>query len=176
MVDKKFMFRRDQNPVEKQCDICKKSFMSVNGKLRCSDECVAESKRIAARKASSNKQRQRGAERRIQKERLRMIQELTNRVEADEKCIAEKLLDKPVRKHKTPAVMPEKRKRYSTNNTPTKPKIVLEKRDCLRCGKQFDSTGKGNRICVTCNNRNHEASGMREFTVTIGRGMGGGNY
>lgn len=81
-----------------------------------------------------------------------------------------------VRKHKTPAVMPEKRKRYSTNNTPTKPKIVLEKRDCLRCGKQFDSTGKGNRICVTCNNRNHEASGMREFTVTIGRGMGGGNY
>ena len=158
MVDKKFMFRREQNPVEKQCDICKKSFMSVNGKLRCSDECVAESKRIAARKASSNKQRQR------------------NRVESDEKCIAEKLLDKPVRKHKTPAVMPEKRKRYSTNNTPTKPKIVLEKRDCLRCGKQFDSTGKGNRICVTCNNRNHEASGMREFTVTIGRGMGGGNY
>jgi len=37
---------------------------------------------------------------------------------------------------------------YLRDTTPTK------KRNCLKCGKQFESKGVGNRICPKCSSHN----------------------
>jgi hypothetical protein len=42
-----------------------------------------------------------------------------------------------------------------------------KKRKCLRCQKQFDSQGVGNRICSKCEQSNHSASGLRECRVVV---------
>lgn len=164
MVDKRFQFRRSSDQKTVNCDICSKEFESVNGRLRCSDECVAESKRRHAKLCNKRRVMQNQRQRREQKEKLRMIRELSNRVEADEKCIAEKLLDPPARKIISAAVkIPPNRKH--------------KKRLCLKCQKNFDSIGPGNRVCATCQSQNVSLGGREtKFTPDRRGGVSFGNY
>jgi len=46
-----------------------------------------------------------------------------------------------------------------------KPKPPTSKRECLRCGKTFDSNGSHNRICTTCASHNRTESN-RQSTRT----------
>lgn len=45
---------------------------------------------------------------------------------------------------------------------------MSDKKECLKCGKEFNSTGKWNRICNKCNRENASA---KPITKTI-RGQG----
>ena len=181
MVDKRFQFQRSSDQKTINCDICSKELESINGRLRCSDECVAESKRRHAKACNKRRAMQNQRTRREQKEKLRMVRELTNRVEADEKCIAEKLLDPPARKITSAGVkIPAKRKQNNStsNQCVGIPRCTSQhkKRTCLKCQKKFDSIGKGNRICATCQNQNIGIGGRETKFTPDRRGISFGNY
>ena len=38
--------------------------------------------------------------------------------------------------------------------TVNEPEVVLVTRRCLKCDREFGSTGKGHRLCWNCNNAN----------------------
>lgn len=179
MVDKRFQFRRDLKTVN--CDICSKEFESTNGRLRCSDECVAESKRRHAKLTQKRRVMQNQRQRREQKEKLRMVRELTNRVEADEKCLVKKLLDPPAKKITSACVKIQAKRKQ--NNSTSNPCVGIprctsqhKKRTCLKCQKQFDSIGKGNRICSTCQSQNVGLGGRESKFTPDRRGISFGNY
>jgi hypothetical protein len=181
MVDKRYQFQMSSDQKTINCDICSKQFESVNGRLRCSDECVAESKRRHAKISNKRRVMQNQRTRREQKEKLRMVRELTNRVEADEKCLVEKLLDPPTRKITSAGVeIPPKRKKNNSTSNPCVgiPKCTSKhkKRLCLKCQKMFDSIGPGNRVCATCQNQNVSIGGRETKFTPDRRGISFGNY
>ena len=44
-----------------------------------------------------------------------------------------------------------------------------KKRSCLKCNKEFDSTGPGNRICFKCNGQNESMRATAQASGGNGR-------
>lgn len=50
------------------------------------------------------------------------------------------------------------------------PPKIEEYRSCLKCDKEFRSTGKDNRICITCNKENELLCIGSEIAIWLGEG------
>lgn len=170
MVDKSYQWRRSSDVRTRKCKICKCEFQTNRASdCHCGDECRAESKRRHAREASKRKQLV-SKRHQQEKQRKKLQREITSRVEreATERVSTSVAIKIP----------PLRKKNNSTsNNCVGIPKSIsqLAKRICLKCQKKFDSIGKGNRICATCQNSNI-ALGGRETKFTPERGIFRGNY
>jgi hypothetical protein len=48
-----------------------------------------------------------------------------------------------------------------------KSELTITKRRCLKCGKEFQSAGPGNRICVVCNKNNSRRGQLKLSKVMV---------
>lgn len=158
----------------KKCGVCRKQFSTqVASELYCSDECKAEMKRIRAREHVYRSRLIRQRQRREQKEKLRSIRDLSGHA-GNAEAIATKIDSIKDSERKVPAFRKPHRK---SNNCVGIPRSTSQhkKRVCLKCDKLFDSTGKGNRICASCDRANASVCG-RETKYTPERSIFKGDY
>lgn len=130
----------------KLCKFCNEDFEAMNPAVDyCSDECRTKQRVSQYKKWNMN----------------RILKGITDEAQRQAK-IDEHIARKEKRSQSKLRAKESQHKEFAS---PNKLKGMKIKRECLRCGRSFPSTGTGNRVCPDCNTINSRVSGPREYRV-----------